>query len=283
MTDRKTIPAFGLYGEVQPLPDVVHCEAFSARAPLHDWQILAHRHRHLSQVFVISAGKVDVNVDGHTWSLADGTILFVPELCVHALSFEPGTEGQVLSFPSNIVAAAGHDAQEVSPLLSKPFWAGMTDPLAQLCRLLRDVAGRPSLFRSQIAIALTHAVLSMLADAHATGAASQTGFKTDRLHALDRLIAQHLSDDWSASDYASALSISTGHLSRLCRQSTGLGAAAYIEQKLMTEAMRLLAFTQLPVSEIGYRLGYADPSYFSKRFNMARGQSPSTYRAQFTR
>ena len=91
-----------------------------------------------------------------------------------------------------------------------------------------------------------------------------------------------MAESWTASDYADALALSTGHLSRLCRQASGRGAAAYIEHHLMEEACRLLAFTALPVSDIGYRLGYADPSYFSKRFRIVRQQAPTEYRAQFS-
>ena len=59
-----------------------------------------------------------------------------------------------------------------------------------------------------------------------------------------------------------------------------MGAKAYIEQAVMGEASRLLAFTRLPMSEIGYRLGFDDPSHFSKRFRAARGLAPSAYRRQ---
>ena len=48
----------------------------------------------------------------------------------------------------------------------------------------------------------------------------------------------------------------------------------------MEEACRLLAFTALPVSQVGYRLGYGDPSYFTRRFTRLQGQTPSAYRAR---
>ena len=49
---------------------------------------------------------------------------------------------------------------------------------------------------------------------------------------------------------------------------------------VMTEACRLIAFTRLPVAEVGYRLGYADPPYFSRRFRLRMGETPSAYRAR---
>ncbi|WP_207101751.1 helix-turn-helix transcriptional regulator, partial [Paracoccus shandongensis] len=63
--------------------------------------------------------------------------------------------------------------------------------------------------------------------------------------------------------------------------ATGQGATRHIETVLMTEARRLLAFTRLPIAEIGHRLGFDDPPYFSRRFRVATGQSPSEYRGRF--
>jgi AraC family transcriptional activator of pobA len=55
----------------------------------------------------------------------------------------------------------------------------------------------------------------------------------------------------------------------------------YIEAAMMAEARRLLAFTRLQVSEVGYRLGFSDPSYFSKRFKAKEGLTPLAYKARF--
>jgi len=95
--------------------------------------------------------------------------------------------------------------------------------------------------------------------------------------------AARMREGGGASDYAAGWRVRAGQLSRLCRAASGMGAAAYLEHKIMDEACRLLAFTQLPVSAVGYRLGYGDPSYFTKRFRAARGQTPSRYRTRFTR
>ncbi|WP_239017514.1 AraC family transcriptional regulator [Paenirhodobacter huangdaonensis] len=36
------------------------------------------------------------------------------------------------------------------------------------------------------------------------------------------------------------------------------------------------------MAEIGYRLAFDDPAYFSRRFRAVRGLTPSDYRAQFS-
>lgn len=276
------IPAFGLYGELQQFPDAVHCEAFSARAPLHEWHIMAHRHPQMSQLFTIRSGSVCAKVDDDAWQLSGEDFLYVPEMCVHGFDFEPGTEGSVHSFPSSVVASLGRSSPELSAILANPFSGSVTTSLGQVCSMLAEVEESQSTFRPQVVVSLTHLILSMLAETQSRVESVASPGAADRLVVLDRLITEHFADGWSASDYARALSVSTGHLSRICRRASGLGAAAYVERKIMSEACRLLAFTQLPISEIGYRLGYNDPSYFSKRFTNAQGQAPSAYRARFT-
>ena len=71
------------------------------------------------------------------------------------------------------------------------------------------------------------------------------------------------------------------HDRELCRAATGASVSRHIETARMTEARRLLAFTRLPVAEIGYRLGFSDPPYFSRRFRAVTGETPSDYRERF--
>jgi len=93
MTRATAIPAFGLYGEEQPFPHVVHYEAFSARAPLHDWRIGAHRHPLMAQLFVIPAGTVRAEVDDHVWHLSDDTFLFVRSSASMGFDLNRGQKG----------------------------------------------------------------------------------------------------------------------------------------------------------------------------------------------
>lgn len=281
MTRTAPIPAFGLYGEQDQFPDVVHCESFSARAPEHDWQILAHRHSQMSQLFMVSDGWIEARVDGVPYRLEPFCFLYVPPHCVHEFTFKRKTLGGVVSFPLSVVTSIGPNASDIMQALSKPIFGYTPKRLGQLVDILREAWRDNSPFRTQQSVGLAHSILSYLASFQFDQQIENYNSKPQRLFELDALIAAHHSDGWAANQYADALSISTGHLSRLCRSATGVGAAAYIEQRTMDEACRLLAFTQLSISEIGYRLGYNDPSYFSKRFRSARGQTPSDFREPF--
>ncbi|WP_025056442.1 helix-turn-helix domain-containing protein [Sulfitobacter noctilucicola] len=281
MSAPQIIPIFTLYGETEAFPDVVHCERFSARAAALGWRISAHRHAHIAQLFLIQDGGVSATVDGAAMSLKSGQFLYIPAQMVHRFEFEPGTEGQVLSVPVGVVAAISPQSDDLRGALEKPMISETPTRLATLTELLLATVEDNGTFRTQETLALAHAILSLVAQSADDAAPLKDGKRNIRLPQFDQLIAKNLAAGWGASDYAAALSVSTGHLSRLCRDSTGLGATAYIEQARIEEACRLLAFTRLTVSEIGYRLGYDDPSYFSRRFRVVRNQAPSAYRKKF--
>jgi len=44
------------------------------------------------------------------------------------------------------------------------------------------------------------------------------------------------------------------------------------------EAQRLLTYSSMTVSEVGYALGFDDPAYFSRAFRADVGQSPADFR-----
>ena len=67
-------------------------------------------------------------------------------------------------------------------------------------------------------------------------------------------------------------------LNRIVKAATGLTAHAYIGRKLIDEAKRELVFTHLAAQEIGLRLGFADPAYFSRYFLRETGETPRAFR-----
>lgn len=281
MKDTPHIPAFGLYGETGSFPDVVHVETIAARAPAHGWHISAHRHRQLAQLFVIDQGRADARLDRLKCQLSDGDFLFVPAGCVHAFQFKPETSGLVLSFPMDVVRAVQPAHALVQSLLDVAAHGSAGSALRQGAELLWRTCQDASQFRPQKLMPLAHLVLVELADTLSAHQGNTVGQDSRRLDQLRQLVMAHAQDRWSVPEYAAAMCISPGHLSRLCRQATGQGVAAWIEGHVMEEACRLLAFTRMRVADVGYRLGYEDPSYFTKRFHKTQGQTPGAYRRRF--
>ncbi|WP_112323601.1 helix-turn-helix domain-containing protein [Oceanibium sediminis] len=273
------IPDFTLFGETGAFPDVVHCERIRDRASGHGWVITPHRHSQMVQVFLLESGHAEAQLDDRVIRIGPGTVLYIPAQTVHGFAFAPGTEGFVMSFPLPLLGGILSANPDVGASLAAPI-GGMAGPrLVASAALLADTLAGTATYRATAAIGLAQAMLAAVAELGAPPGTPETG--AGHLRQLEALMKAHMGDGWRPGDYAAALSISTGHLSRLCRAAAGVGANAYIERATMTEASRLLAFTRLPVAVIGYRLGFADPAYFSRRFRVVQGLTPTAYRAAF--
>lgn len=82
----------------------------------------------------------------------------------------------------------------------------------------------------------------------------------------------------SAHDYADKLSIHPNYLNRAVKEITGKSTTTIIAERIASEAMTLLRYTDWSVAEIAYILGFEYPNYFSSFFKKMTGQIPKFYR-----
>jgi len=281
MSEAIDIPVFTLFGETENFPDVVHYEDLSARAPKYGWKIVPHRHNQMAQLFLIRRGAAHAMVDSESYELESNSFLFVPTQCVHGFSFAPGTTGSVISFPSAVLASIGPTQSKLASALANPLSNPQSAEIQALNNMIAENQHSASKYRTQKAVGLSHTLLSHIAEFSESETSSDKNAVHSRVDAYNNLIKKHLADGWTITDYALALSISPGHLTRICKKQLGLSASRHLDQTTMEEACRLLAFTHISISEIGYRLGFGDPSYFAKRFRAVRGETPTRYRQAF--
>ncbi|PTY03967.1 hypothetical protein DB346_02650 [Verrucomicrobia bacterium LW23] len=92
-------------------------------------------------------------------------------------------------------------------------------------------------------------------------------------------------------DYAKAIPIaelvrgsglSAHYFAARFHQRFGVTAAGYLLRVRMEMARHLLLTTDLPVKEVAYECGIADPQYFNKQFRRTTGLSPSEFRLRGT-
>ena len=82
----------------------------------------------------------------------------------------------------------------------------------------------------------------------------------------------------SIQSIADALSISTGHLSRLFHQETGKKLVDYLQEVRMEHAVRLIRENELTNEQICEAVGYSRLQYFSAKFKEYYGVSLNDYR-----
>ena len=83
----------------------------------------------------------------------------------------------------------------------------------------------------------------------------------------------------SPADYAGSLSVHVNHLNRCLIKVTGKTTSELIKDRIGMEARILLRQTTWNISEIGYCLGFSEPSYFTSFFKKHFGVNPTKYRS----
>lgn len=91
-------------------------------------------------------------------------------------------------------------------------------------------------------------------------------------------IDQHFRDSIDQKELAVRCGMTTFRFSRLFKEVNGLGFTDYILNKRMDYARDLLDNSQMPITTIGYEVGFKDPSYFARAFKQFSGCTPSEYR-----
>ena len=100
------------------------------------------------------------------------------------------------------------------------------------------------------------------------------------VRAYRKLIEQYFHTHHSVNAYASMLHISANHLSTTVKSELGKSASELIHDRIILECKRLLYHSGKSAKEISYKLGFSDPSYFSRYFKKHVGVSPNVFRDQ---
>ncbi len=95
-----------------------------------------------------------------------------------------------------------------------------------------------------------------------------------------RYIADHFVQDITLAELASECCMNRSYFCRQFHEITGRTAIAYVNEYRLAKAKALLLTTSRSISEIAAATGFADSSYFTRKFKELYGISPSAMRRE---
>ncbi|WDZ80500.1 helix-turn-helix domain-containing protein (plasmid) [Ensifer adhaerens] len=285
---KKAVPTYELYGErTGERPDFwLHCETIPSRSSLYHWEIGLHRHESFFQILYIAGGSGDAVFGDKVHAIEPPAVIMVPPALSHGFRFSRDIDGFVFTILASHLKTSPGERSRLGAWLASPHLTRLDDRedaayiAVTLTRLAREWetnrSNRADLLDAYLTSALTLAArLDEASDEPDDAADSENEQRVRRFQAL---LQQHHRSHWPAAAYARDLSLSLTHLNRITRAVTGHSAHEMISRKLIGEARRELVFTRASVQEISFRLGFADPAYFSRFFLRQTGMTPRAWR-----
>ncbi|MEO8040694.1 MAG: AraC family transcriptional regulator [Betaproteobacteria bacterium] len=104
----------------------------------------------------------------------------------------------------------------------------------------------------------------------------------DRFKRFQAAVERDFTRDHRLASYARRLGCSQRSLTRATLDGTGRSAKAYLQDRIVLEAKRLLAHTAAPVASIADELGFAEATNFVKFFRRETGCAPGEFRRRQT-
>ena len=101
------------------------------------------------------------------------------------------------------------------------------------------------------------------------------------LDKLKNILDQHLTNpEFNVSVFSDSLAMSRMQLHRKLKALTGQSASEFIRSQRLKMAAELLKKSNANISEIGYAVGFNDPSYFTRCFKEEFQVTPTEYASQ---
>ncbi len=294
----RSIPNYALYGD-QDAPawsNSFNFEWIPQRSALYQWDIQVHRHDAFVQLLHLTAGDVEVTMNGARIHAVAPCLIVVPAGAAHGFAFSPQVEGPVVTATQKVL-------ESLAALLMPELLSVIRTPLVlPLSPDNRHVDSLTPLFLALERESRTHADGQMAAGmslltallvqvARIVGPATPGeravpaagSRKTRQIEQFKALLDQHVLAHWPVQGYADTMGLTAGQLSRVCREVLGMSALDVINARLLHEAQRELVYTGLPIKRLAAELGFEDDAYFSRFFKRHTGQSPKEFRASALR
>ena len=247
-----------------------------------------HRHNYYT-VLVINQAKGLHKIDFNTYELSKQQIFFVAPGQVHQVMESEKSSGFAMTFSNQFLIQNSIRLSFINSLnLFQNY--GQSPPLTpnneQFNRIINFTNEIFKLFNSDAKmkdLSIGAFLKLLLIECNNICAINPVESDIDStgdnlIRAFKNNVETHYQKEHATTFYANLLHITPDHLNRVIKARIGKTAKDYLQARIITEAKRLLYFTDLSNKEIGYELGFSEPANFSAFFKKHTTLSPSNFK-----
>lgn len=283
-------PRYGLYATkgLEHWVDYVHIESIPTRSSPNNWNIKRHSHKSFIQLLYLKKGGGQISFDDHFFTVKAPCILYIPEQIEHSFKFLPTVDGPVITAFQHVLEFV---IDTIDPRMSSSIRKAFSIEFEEDDEALKTFEyffdsiykeflshniGQPGICMSL----LSALVIRIIQIRYSRGLNLDIGStrKVQLVNKFRNMVDDYFRKHISIAEYSEKLGVTSGHLSRVCREVLGLSASAVINERLIYEARRDLVYTADAVKVIAWKLGFNDEVYFSRFFKKQTGHSPIHFR-----
>jgi AraC-like DNA-binding protein len=252
-----------------------------------------HRHSYYTVIWPFSATGRHI-IDFREYPINQDNIFFVSPWQVHQVITDPHPTGYVILFTpeflekssirndfiTNLKLFRGSD--ETPPLKVEDKMAEKLKMFADNIRSAFD--SQDEMYLERIGAYLKLFLIECNGHCSLTPGSNLQSIEVSKtlVRNFKDLVERHYKRWHQVKEYAGALNVTPNYLNEVIRSSLSVPAKVFVQNRLILEAKRMLLFTEKSSKEIGYDLGFEDPSHFSRFFRTNTGQSLIRFRESIT-
>lgn len=247
-----------------------------------DW----HYHTFHKLIFFLG-GQSSYGIEGRSYPLEPGDVIFVPQGCVHRPEAVPGApyERVILYLSADYLAREGSAACALDACfsLAKERFRFVLRAQTQRRALFRTLdeleqAQQPGYGQRELSHAILVQLLIRLRRAMDEQPQPVESLAADeKIAAIMQYLSQNATEAVSIDDLAARFYISKYHMMRRFRAETGYTIHAYLISKRLVLARERIA-AGMPVMQAATVCGFGDYSAFCRAYRRQFGQPPSSAR-----
>jgi len=239
-----------------------------------------HKHNNYFEIIYLTGGSGYHSIDTRKYPVIPPILFFVRKEQVHNFDLEGDPQGFVVIIKKTFIEnSLDNELKLLLTKLSSQNCLGISDSITiqQLFELLEKESKIENENTFHVVEGLLKALLAKVLEM-AKPILNNTELKSDIYQSFLELLNKGKVVKNSVHFYAEKLNTSPQNLNSICRKAADKTAADVLAESIISEAKRLLHYTNNTVSEIAFSLDFTDASHFVKYFKRLTGQTPQAYR-----
>lgn len=241
-----------------------------------------HKHNNYFEIIYLSKGTGFHSIDSQRYKIVPPIVFFVRKEQIHYWELDAEPEGYVVIIKKKFVETSlDKEIKTLLYRLSKTEMMNLEDTGTIMC--LFELLAKESLLENTSSNPIVEGLLKALLAkflVEGTPFLGNSVPEADLYNSFRELLSQEDSLKNNVAHYAEKLNTSPQNLNTICRRAANLSAADVLSEFIISEAKRLLIYTDNTISEIAFQLNFNDASHFVKYFKRFTSCTPGTFRIE---